>query len=106
MPGREQAAAQPRLQDRVQPPKYRSHDTSSDEHPPGRASARHSPYEFLNALKPGGFSFTVVLADKEATRWLMVDIAAALSNRAGKLRRNQLLPDNTCVVRDRQRPTG
>ena len=54
----------------------------------------------------GGYSFTVALANEEATRALMVDIAAALSNRAGKRRRNQFSPDDTCVVRDRQRPTG
>ena len=57
-------------------------------------------------LIPGGFSFTVALADEEATRRLMVDIAAALSNGAGKLRRNQFSPDNTCIVRDRKRSAG
>ena len=106
MPGPEQTAAQPRLQDRVQPPKYRSHHTDSGECPPDRAPAGYSQYEFLNALIPGGFSFTVALADEEATRRLMVDIAAALSNGAGKRRRNQFSPDDTCIVRNRQRPTG
>jgi len=48
----------------------------------------------------------VARTDEEATQALMVDTAAAPSNRAGKLRRNQFSPDNTCVVRDRQRPAG
>ena len=107
MPCPEQAAAQPRLQDRVQPAKHRRRHTDSGEPPPGRAAAGYSQYEFLNALLiPGGFSFTVALADEEATRRLMVDIAAALSNGAGKLRRNQFSPDNTCIVRDRKRSAG
>src|ERR1039458_7839996 len=78
MPCPEQAAAQLRLQDRVQSPKYRNRHTDSGECPPDRAPAGYSQYEFLNALIPGGFSFTVALADEEATRRLMVDIAAAL----------------------------
>src|SRR5450759_771503 len=107
MPCPEQAAAQPRLQDRVQPAKYRSHHTDSGERPPDRTPAGHSQYEFLNALIPRGFSFTVALVDEEATRRLMVvDIAAALSNGAGMHRCNQFLPDNTGIVRDLQRPTG
>src|SRR5450759_2296924 len=106
MPCPEQAAAQPRLQDRVQPAKYRSHHTDSGERPPDRTPAGHSQYEFLNALIPGGFSFTVALVDEEATRRLMVNIAATLSNRPGKRRRNQFSPDDTCIVRHRQRPTG
>ena len=57
-------------------------------------------------LTSGGFSFTVALADEAATRALMVDIAAALSNRAGKHRCNQFSPDNTGVVRDLKRPAG
>jgi len=57
-------------------------------------------------LIPGGYSFTVALADEEATRRLMVNIAATLSNRTGKRRRNQFSPDVTCIVRNRQRPTG
>jgi hypothetical protein len=36
----------------------------------------------------------------------MVNIAATLSNRTGKRRRNQFSPDDTCIVRNRQRPTG
>src|SRR5664280_2809854 len=82
MPCPEQAAAQPRLQDRVQSPKYRSRHTDSGECPPDRAPAGNSQYEFLNALIPGVYSFTVALADEEATRRLMVNIAATLSNRA------------------------
>src|SRR5450756_2311361 len=105
MPCPEQAAAQPRLQDRVQSPKYRRH-TDSGECPPDRAPAGYSQYEFLNALIPDGYSFTVALADEEATRRLMVNIAATLSNRTGKRRRNQFSPDDTCIVRNRQRPTG
>src|ERR1039458_10665432 len=66
MPCPEQAAAQPRLQDRVQPAKHRRRHTDSGEPPPGRAAAGYSQYEFLNALLiPGGFSFTVALADEE-----------------------------------------
>src|ERR1039458_1513286 len=106
MPCPEQAAAQLRLQDRVQSPKYRNRLTDSGECPPDRAPAGYSQYEFLNALIPGGFSFTVALADEEATRRLMVDIAAALSNGAGKRRRNQFSPDDTCIVRDRKRSAG
>ena len=53
-----------------------------------------------------GYSFTVALADEEATRRLMVNIAGTLSNRTGKRRRNQFSPDDTCIVRNRQRPTG
>jgi hypothetical protein len=83
VPGPEQTESQPRLQDRFQPAKYRSRHTDSGEHPPNRAPARPSQYEFLNALIPGGFSFTVALVDQEATCRLMVDIAAVLSNRAG-----------------------
>jgi len=33
----------------------------------------------MSSTTPGGYSFTVTLADEEATRRLMVDIAAALA---------------------------